>query len=89
MIAYEVQNKCFLLSGRNYSYCMYINRVGLLQHLYCGKKIDTADAAFLVAAHGLRASPDPNDANGGMATDGIPSECGSWVWHIEEVREEG
>lgn len=28
---------------------MYINRVGLLQHLYCGKKIDTADAAFLVA----------------------------------------
>lgn len=28
---------------------MYINRAGLLQHLYWGKKIDTADAAFLVA----------------------------------------
>ena len=49
MIAYEVQNKCFFLSGRNYSYCMYINRIGLLQHLYWGKKIGTEDAAFLVA----------------------------------------
>ena len=49
MIAYEVQNKCFLLSGRNYSYCMYINRAGLLHHLYWGKKIGAEDAAFLVA----------------------------------------
>ena len=76
MIAYEVQNKCFLLNGRNYSYCMYINRVGLLQHLYWGKKIDTADAAFLVTAHGLPASPDSHDLNMDMATDGMPSECG-------------
>lgn len=28
---------------------MYINRIGLLQHLYWGKKIGTEDAAFLVA----------------------------------------
>ncbi len=78
MIAYETQNKCFLLSGKSYSYCMYINRAGLLQHLYWGKKIGAADAAFLVAAHGLPASPDPNDVNGGMATDSMPSECGSF-----------
>ncbi len=49
MIVYEAQNKCFFLSGRNYSYCMYINRAGLLQHLYWGKKIGAEDAAFLVA----------------------------------------
>ena len=34
MIIYETQSKTFLLSGKNYSYCMYINRAGLLQHLY-------------------------------------------------------
>ena len=45
----DTEKSCFLLSGKNYSYCMYINRAGLLQHLYWGKKIDTADAAFLVA----------------------------------------
>ena len=28
---------------------MYINRVGLLQYLYWGKKIGAEDAAFLVA----------------------------------------
>lgn len=78
MIAYEAQNKCFFLSGKNYSYCMYINRAGLLQHLYWGKKIGAADAAFLVAAHGLPASPNPDDYNKDMATDWMPSECGSF-----------
>ena len=78
MITYEAQSKCFLLSGKNYSYCMYINRAGLLQHLYWGKKIGAADAAFLVAAHGLPASPNPDDYNKEIATDGMPAECGSF-----------
>ena len=78
MITYEAQSKSFLLSGKNYSYCMYINRAGLLQHLYWGKKIGAEDAAFLVAAHGLPASPNPDDYNKDMATDGMPSECGSF-----------
>ncbi len=78
MIIYETQSKTFLLSGKNYSYCMCINRAGLLQHLYWGKKIDTADAAFLVAVRGLPASPNPDNSNMDMATDGMPSECGSF-----------
>ena len=78
MIAYDLQSKTFLLSGKTYSYSMYINRAGLLQHLYWGKKIGAADAAFLVAAHGLPAEPDPNDWNMDMATDSMPSECGSF-----------
>ena len=78
MIAYDLQSKTFLLSGKTYSYCMYINRAGLLQHLYWGKKIGAADAAFLVAAHGLPASPNPDDYNKEIATDGMPSECGSF-----------
>ena len=78
MIYYNSQTKSFLLSGKNYSYGMYINRAGLLQHLYWGKKIGAADAAFLVAAHGLSASPNPDDYNKEIATDGMPSECGSF-----------
>ena len=78
MIAYDLQSKTFLLSGKTYSYCMYINRTGLLQHLYWGKKIGAEDAAFLVAAHGLPAEPDPNDLNRDMATDGMPQELGSF-----------
>ena len=74
----DTEKSCFLLSGKNYSYCMYINRAGLLQHLYWGKKIDTADAAFLVAVRGLPASPNPDNSNMDMATDGMPSECGSF-----------
>ena len=78
MIYYNSQTKSFLLSGKNYSYGMYINRAGLLQHLYWGKKIGAADAAFLVAAHGLPASPNPDDYNKEIATDGMPAECGSF-----------
>ena len=78
MIYYHDTTKCFLLNGKNYSYCMYINRAGLLQHLYWGIKIGAADTAFLVAAHGLPASPNPDDYNKDMATDGMPSECGSF-----------
>ena len=78
MIYYHDTTKCFLLNGKNYSYGMYINRAGLLQHLYWGKKIGAEDAAFLVAAHGLPASPNPDDYNKDMATDGMPSECGSF-----------
>lgn len=78
MIDYRETTNCFLLSGKTYSYCMYINRAGLVQHLYWGKKIGAEDAAFLVTAHGLPASPDPHDLNMDMATDGMPSECGSF-----------
>lgn len=49
MIYFHKTTKCFLLSGKHYNYCMYINRTGLLQHLYWGKKIGAEDAAFLVA----------------------------------------
>lgn len=66
MISFDGCTKTFLLSGKNYSYCMYINRAGLLQHLYWGKKIGAADAVFLVAAHGLPASPNPDDYNKDM-----------------------
>lgn len=78
MIRYVAGTKSFLLSGKKYSYTMYINRTGILQHLYYGKKIAVDDVAFLIAEHGVKAEPDPKDLNKDMATDGLPQEIGSF-----------
>lgn len=78
MIAFGKGEKSFLLSGKNYSYCMYVNRMGLLQHLYFGKKIGAEDAAFLVAAQGEPVAPDAGGLNRDMQTDWMPAELGSF-----------
>lgn len=78
MISFGKQEKSFLLSGKHYSYCMYVNAAGLLQHLYYGKKLAPADAAYLVAAQGNNAMPEAGDPNYEMATDRMPAELGSF-----------
>lgn len=78
MIYFNSETKSFILSGKNYSYAVFINRAGFLQHLYYGKKIDESDLAYLVKAHGAAAEPDPEDLNMDMTTDYMPSECGSF-----------
>ena len=59
-------NDRFLLNGKNYSYAMYVNRAGLLQHLYYGKKLGEGDLPFLISQAD---SPDPEDINMDLATD--------------------
>ena len=78
MITYGSRDKIFLLSGKNYSYCMYVNRMGILQHLYWGRKIAAADACFLKAQRGVAAEPSEGDRNADMATGGMPQELGSF-----------
>ncbi len=78
MIEFNDKAKSFILTGKNYTYAMYVNRTGYLQHLYYGTKIDTVDIEFLVKEHGERFSPDPKDLNADMTTDGMPSEIGSF-----------
>ncbi len=78
MITYVHSIKCFLLSGKNYSYAMFVNKAGFLQHLYFGGKIKEGDLTYLVKAHGEGAAPNPEDLNMDMATDGMPSELGSF-----------
>lgn len=34
MIVFDSASKSFLLNGKNYSYAMYVNEAGYLQHLY-------------------------------------------------------
>ncbi len=78
MINCDGKTKSFILSGKNYTYAMYVNRAGYLQHLYYGKKIDGSDIAFLIKEHGERFSPDPLDINSDMTTDGMPTEMGAF-----------
>lgn len=75
MIVYQTESKSFLLSGKNYTYAMYINSAGFLQHVYYGGKIKAEDSAYLISQS---ASPDPNDINMDMATDGMTTELGSF-----------
>lgn len=78
MIQYIRESKSFFLNGKGYSYCMYVNRAGFLEQLYYGKKIREEDVDFLIGVHGEAAAPDPEDLNKDMATDYMPSECGSF-----------
>lgn len=77
MITYCDKN-VFLLSGKCYSYGMYVNALGMLQHLYYGKRIDESDAEFLAEQYGDPEAPSGNDINYTMATNGMPSEVGSF-----------
>ena len=76
MIYFDKLSGGFILSGKNYSYAMFVNRAGYLQHLYYGKKIGESDLAFLIKTQGEKLSPNPEDINADMLTDCMPSECG-------------
>lgn len=69
MIKFIEPIRAFVLSGRNYSYVMYVNQDGSLQHAYYGKKIEGRDAEFIIKTHCECVRPWPDEAL---------SECGSF-----------
>lgn len=77
MIKYIAEYKAFLISGKGYSYAMFVNRVGMLQQLHYGKAITESDILALLKVHGASAKPR-NDLNRDMCTDYMPTECGSF-----------
>ena len=79
MIIYDSNLKSFVLNGKNYSYCFYVNESGMLQHLYYGEKIESDDISFLIKEHGKTFEPNVNDINMDMATNRMPTECGSFA----------
>lgn len=76
MIIYDSEKKGFILNGKSYSYCFYINKAGFIQHLYYGKKIEKCDFDFLIQEHGKKVEPNIDDINMDMSLDYMPSECG-------------
>lgn len=78
MIEYDGGSGSFLLSGKNYSYSMYVNGGGYLQHLYYGAKICKSDVKFIIRTHGQQRFPSPEGFNADMDTNNMPAECGSF-----------
>lgn len=73
----KANDKLFILSGKNYSYAMFVNEAGFLQHLYFGKKLGAADGGLL-RYRGEKFAPRPDDFNKDVLTDIMPSEYGSF-----------
>ncbi len=78
MIHFLPESKSFLLTGKGYSYAMYVNRVGMLQQLYYGRAVSGTDIDFLIEAHGRRTEPNSNSLSWELETSYMPSECGAF-----------
>lgn len=71
-------NDIFHLSGKIFSYVIFVSESGYLQHAYYGRKIDTAEVKYCVQRQS-RLSPKTDDINSDMAFDAMPSECGFYA----------
>lgn len=78
MIIFDKKQKSFILSGKNYSYAMYVNGLGTLKQLYYGGKISADDTAYLISEHGAKSDPNAEDINRDTAADYQPLEAGSY-----------
>jgi len=78
MIIFDEREKAFLLRGKRYAYAMYVNKVGFLQHLYFGGRMEKGDLSYLIRERGETVSPSENDFNFDMTTDLMPTELGSF-----------
>ena len=76
MIVYNAALKAFLLGGKNYSYAMYVNKIGMLQNLHFGAKIKESDLDYLTKTVGANGVPGENEINKDLSYNSLPSECG-------------
>lgn len=76
MVIYDEKKRAFLLSGKRFSYAMYVNDAGFLQNLHYGAKIEGGDLCYLISHIGNTVAPNVNNLNLDMQLDGMPSECG-------------
>jgi len=66
----------FVINGKRYTYAMYVNDAGYLQHAYYGKKISVSDVHYYINSIGGRLEPKSDDKNYDMAFDTMPTEYG-------------
>ncbi len=77
MIAYNQDKKIFTIEGKDYSYAIWINDGGYLQHLYYGAKISLGDGDFLVDMAKTQTYV-VGDLNADMIFDCMPTEIGTF-----------
>lgn len=68
-------NKQFILSGKGFTYAMFVDGQGFLQHLHFGGHIGKNDLSFLVNHQGKIQEPPEDNPNRENFLDGMPSEC--------------
>lgn len=73
MILFE--NNVFYLSGKDYTYAMYINGMNFLQHAYYGAKIPRDVVDYTIVQVGKKLEPSTGDLNYEMRFNSMPSEC--------------
>lgn len=71
-----IDGRIFNLCGKNYTYVLYVNDAGYLQHAYYGEKIDPRDVRFVVEEISARLEPNAGDPNADDRFDIMPSEYG-------------
>ena len=76
----NIQDKIFYLCGKEYSYAMYVNGMGFLQHAYYGKKTDF-ETVRRIRQECSKSEPQKGDINSDFALDIMPSEIGGYFNH--------
>lgn len=66
----------FYLCGKRYTYAMYVNAAGYLQHAYYGKRVGFADIAYYVAEIGASFELKTDDINADSKFETMPCEYG-------------
>ena len=72
----SVNNKTFYLNGKDYTYAIFVNEAGYLQHAYYGKKVGSEVVDYTVSQVGEKFEPKKDDFNADMRFNSMPSECG-------------
>lgn len=78
MINYQKDSRTFILNGKNYSYVMYVNGGGFLQHLYYGKQLKESDTAYLIRTYGEPCELKHSDGWWDVHSNEMPGEWGSY-----------
>ncbi len=73
MIEYDGAHRAFILTGKRFSYIMFVNRAGFLQTVHYGMPAD-GDGYLFSDRYAGNKSPDPNDFNVDAQQDGMPCE---------------
>ena len=53
----SVNNKTFYLNGKDYTYAIFVNEAGYLQHAYYGKKVGSEVVDYTVSQVGEKFEP--------------------------------
>lgn len=77
----KTQNNIFYICGKNYTYVMYVNDMGFLQHAYYGGKIGFNDSLLYIKEICKKLEPLKEDLNSDFSLDSMPSEFGCFFNH--------